>query len=434
MRFAAFVALAVLALSWPSHAADWLQWRGPNFNGSSPETNLPKAFSKTNKVLWTAPLPGPAGATPIISGKSVFLTTPDDARNLLLLRINADTGAEVWRKNVDAGDRDKGRNNMASPSPVTDGKTVVAMFGTGRVSAFDFSGKQLWTRDLAKEYGSFANMWIYGASPLLLDGRVYIQVLQRSPVPSDYTHASAGGAARESYLLCLALATGTNLWRHLRVTAAEGESMESYATPIPRTIAGKTEILVFGANNLTAHDPQTGAELWRSPDLNPTKEPHWRVVPSPLPIGGTIIVCGPRGAPVYALRPNGSGQLPPESVLWSYKEQPSDCCTPLAYDKKLFVLNGDRQVLTRLDPESGRVLWQGNLGVREIFRASPLGADGRIFCLSESGTLVILDPGDQFRIIDTIPFGEAPVRSSIVAAGQRLYVRTAKHLYCVADK
>ena len=110
---------------------------------------------------------------------------------------------------------------------------------------------------------------------------------------------------------------------------------------------------------------------------------------------------------------------------------PHDCVTPLAYRGKLYVLDGDRQVMTCLDPRTGQKVWQGNLGLRDIFRASPTGADGRIYCLSENGTAVVLDAGPEFKILSTVAMGEGPVRSSIAVAHGQLFIRTAQTLYCV---
>ncbi|HPC62421.1 MAG TPA: PQQ-binding-like beta-propeller repeat protein, partial [Verrucomicrobiota bacterium] len=113
----AVLGLAILDL----HAANWPQWRGPFFNGSSSETNLPATWSKTENVVWSAPLPGQSGATPVIWEDTVFVSSPDAEKNLLLLALDRRTGTEKWRRVVATGNRDRGRNNMASPSPVTDG-------------------------------------------------------------------------------------------------------------------------------------------------------------------------------------------------------------------------------------------------------------------------------------------------------------------------
>ena len=182
---AVLLGLAVSGLQ----AENWGHWRGPEYNGSTTETGLPETWSKTEGVAWVTPLPGYSGATPVVWGDSVFVSSPDEEKNLTLLCLDRKDGKVRWQKIVSAGDREKGRNNMASPSPVTDGKSVFVIFGTGDLAAFDFSGKELWKRNLAKEYGRFANMWLYGASPLLYEGRLYVQVLQRNPVPPDYTSA-----------------------------------------------------------------------------------------------------------------------------------------------------------------------------------------------------------------------------------------------------
>src|SRR5271157_5309826 len=137
------IGLAVV-LAVGARAENWPQWRGPLFNGSSPETGLPSEWSTNQHVAWTAPLPGPSGATPVIWDDAVFVSSPDPDRNLLLLCLERKTGQVRWQKVVARGNRDEGRNNLASPSPVTDGQTVVALFGTGDLAAFDFSGKELW--------------------------------------------------------------------------------------------------------------------------------------------------------------------------------------------------------------------------------------------------------------------------------------------------
>ncbi len=425
-------ALAVVCCRLNGRAENWPQWRGPFFNGSTTETNLPSQWSKTTNVLWSLPLPGYSGATPIVWGESVFVSSPDPDHNLQLLCI--EQGAVKWQRTVATGDRDKGRNNMASPSPVTDGRSVIILFATGNLAAFDFAGKELWKRDLGKDYGRFANMWIYGASPTLYGGRLYVQVLQRSPVPSDYRHAQDASSERESYLLCLDPETGQTLWRQARSTDAVEESMEAYSTPIPCKGAAGAEILVVGANFLTAHNPETGAEIWRCGALNERGQRSWRIVPSPVFIDGLVIACAPKRDPVIAVKDGGKGLVTETHLAWKFKEYPSDCVTPLAYGGKLYVLDGDRQMMTCLEPRTGEKKWQGRLGVREIFRASPTGAAGKIYCISENGTVVVLAAGDEFKIISTLPMGESPVRSSVAVANGKIFIRTAQNLYCIGSR
>ena len=413
------------------HAENWPQWRGPFFNGSTTETGLPTQWSKTENVAWVTPLPGHSGATPVVWEESVFVSTPDEQKNLILVCVDRKTGQVRWRKVVSTGDREVGRNNTASPSPVTDGKRVFVMFATGDLAAFDFSGHERWRRNLAKEYGRFANMWMYGSSPMLYQGGLYVQALQSNPRPDDYNHALGDSPARESFLLRLDPESGTNVWRQVRPTDAKGEAQEAYTTPIPYTGKEATEIILVGGNYVTAHAASTGAELWRCGGLNPRNEFYWRTVPSAVVAEGMIIACAPKGDPVLAIRDGGRGVVTETHIAWKLKEHTSDCVTPLVYQRKLFVLDGDHQIITCLDPQTGAKAWQGNLGVKEIFRASPTGADGKIYCLSEGGTAVVLDAGNEFRILATVRMGEAPVRSSIAVAHGDLFIRTAKNLYCV---
>jgi outer membrane protein assembly factor BamB len=247
------VVALILLSSFATPGEDWPQWRGAFFNGSTTESNLPTAWSKTENIAWIASLPGASGATPIIWADAVFVSSLNPEKQLLLICLDRATGNVRWQRKVADGNIERGRNNMASPSPVTDGKGVFVLFAIGDLAGFDFSGKELWRRNLANDYGRFANMWIFGSSPMLYAGKRYVQVLQRNPVPSDYHHAQDGKVERESFLLCLDPSAGKNLWRHVRRTDAVDESQEAYSTPIPFDSSAGAEILVSGGNYVTAH-------------------------------------------------------------------------------------------------------------------------------------------------------------------------------------
>lgn len=427
------VRIIVLAAGWLSGVAamsclaeNWPQWRGPFLNGSTTETNLPDSFSKTENVLWTAPLPGPSHATPIIWEDAVFINSPDTDGNLLLLCLDRQTGKTRWQRQVSTGNRTKGRNNLASPSPVTDGKTVWTMYGTGDLAAYDFSGKELWARPLTREYGPFIINWLYGCTPLLYKGRLYVEVLRSGPP--------------ESFVLCLDAATGTNIWRHVRPTDALRESQEAYSTPMPCECGGRAQIVVVGGNYITGEDAATGGELWRGGGLLNLREPSSsRLVPSPLVAGGLIFVCGPKRNAFLAFQPCASGDITSNGLAWSSHEFTTDCATPLFYRDNLFVLDGDRQTMFCVNPKSGEVKWRQALGAHEIFRASPTGADGKIYCFSEYSTAVALSAADG-KVLSTVSMSEADQgddsrsHATIAAAQGCLFVRAAGHLYCIGKK
>ncbi|HEY3864134.1 MAG TPA: PQQ-binding-like beta-propeller repeat protein [Verrucomicrobiae bacterium] len=405
---------------------NWPQWRGPFLNGSTSETHLPDSFSKTENVLWSVPLPGPSHATPIVWNDSVFVNSPDADGNLLLMCLDRQTGKTRWQQQASTGNRAKGRNNLASPSPITDGQTVWTTFGTGDIAAYDFSGKPLWERHLTEEYGRFVINWLYGCTPLLYKDRLYVEVLRRGPA--------------ESFVLCLNPATGSNIWRHVRPTDALAETQEAYSTPMPCECDGKTQIVVVGGGYVTGEDAATGDELWRGGGLvNLNERSASRLVPSPLVADGLIFVCGPKRYPFLTFRQCGSGDITTSGLAWSSHEFTTDCPTPLFYQNELFVLDGDRQVLYCAEPASGKVKWKQPLGLHEIFRASPTGADGKVYCFSERATAVVLSAADG-KVLSTTSMGEADQgdqalsHSTIAAAQGCLFIRSSGHLYCIGKK
>ena len=293
-------------------AANWPNWRGPNYDGSSDEKNLPAQFSKTENVKWVATMPGPSAATPVIWGDHVFVSSTDaSAKTLRALALDRKTGKVLWNEEVATGFNQDHMSTFSAPSPITDGQLVYFYYGNGALAAFDFAGKKIWTRNIQQDYGDFAYQWTYSASPALVDGKLIIQVLQRNqPVHGK------GRADGESYLLALDLKTGKELWKHVRPSEAKAESLESFATPIPFTHDGKVQLLVAGGDCITGHDLKSGAELWRWGTWNPTRIGHWRLVPSPVAGGGAVLACAPKGAPIYAVKQGGQGVLKDADLAW----------------------------------------------------------------------------------------------------------------------
>lgn len=417
-------------------AADWPDWRGPFHNGSTTETGLPGSFSKTENVHWVAEFPGRAASTPIIWGDKVFVSATDEnTKTLLAYCLDRRTGGVLWKREVGVGISKDEKSNYASPSPTTDGELVVFFFGNGELQAFDYEGNQLWSRNIQKDYGEFAFQWTFSSSPLLFEGRLYLQALQRDQPVNG--HGRTDGPI-DSFLLAMDPKSGRELWRQVRPSKAHMESHEAYSTPVPFEHDGREELLVAGGDCLTGHDPATGRELWRWGTWNPTRINHWRLVTSPLGAGPVVLACGPKGAPVYALKAGLTGtHAGDDGVAWVSKEREvsSDVSTPLYYQDSIYVLNSDRRVLVRLEPASGRVIWQGRLDSRSKFEGSPLGADGRIYMMNHDGRVYIVRAGGtDFSVLHTVDMGDEgdrELRTSIVAARGQLFIRTGRKLYCL---
>jgi outer membrane protein assembly factor BamB len=436
--------LSMLALfSSLTQAADWPHWRGPLYNGSTGEKNLPARWSTTENIAWTADLPGPGACTPVVWGDHVFLSAADRDRNMLVaLALDRKSGKLLWQHDIAEGISRTRRSNFASPSPTTDGKVVVFFYGSGDLAGFDVAGTKLWQRNIQNDYGAFAFLWTFASTPLLYEGKLYLQVLQRD-VPVRRGGRRGGGRSREgkieSYLLAMDPMTGKELWKHSRPSKAQAESRESFSSPIPYEKQGRKELLIVGGDAMTGHDPATGKELWRWGTWNPSRIGHWRHVPSPVANEDVVLVCAPKREPVYAIKTGESGQLGKNAVAWISEEDgavTSDVPTPALYDGDFFVLSDLRKNLTRVNPATGAVKWKLDTPGRAKYEASPLAADGKIYLINFDGEAVVVNAADG-TIQTVIPMNPAPgypIRSSISAAHGRLFIRANRTLYCVGKK
>ncbi len=424
------VIITILAISASVHATDWPQWRGPFLNGSTDETNLPDSWGKTENVAWVSPLPGPSGATAIISNGKVFVTSmvgrgPD----YVALCFDAKDGKKLWERQIGSDSRRFPRNNMASPSPVADGKHVFFLYASGDLVGFDYDGNKLWSRNIEAEYGNLALQFGYGSSPLLFKNKLYIIAIRRN---KPYRPPEAEEPL-DSYIMALNPETGKTIWKQQRTTDAFDEAMETYSTPIPFVYDSHVEILNTGGDFVTAHDSETGKELWRF-EYWTRKIRNSRIIPSLVTGDGLIFGTRHKHGKVFALKPGRSENPSEARIVWEFDGPTPDCTTPLYYQNRLYVLNGMRsgKVVTCLDPKTGSRIWQGKIGGRGPWRASLTGADEKLYCINETGEIVVLDAGgDKFKIIFETKINETPIQSSISVADGRLFIRTAKNLYCI---
>ena len=227
--------------------------------------------------------------------------------------------------------------------------------------------------------------------------------------------------------------TGKTLWKQKRPTNAYGESMETYSTPIPFVRDGSTRILSTGADFLTAHDLDTGKELWRF-EYNKNKVRDSRIIPSLVTGEGLIFGTRHKHKGVFALETVGVNDSAGNRIVWEFKGPSPDCSTPLYYKGYLYVLDGMKygKVVTCIKPKTGQKIWQGKIGGKGPWRASLTGADDKLYCINENGEVVVLAAGgNEFKILFQTKMDDRPIRSSIAVADGRLYIRTAKKLYCI---
>jgi outer membrane protein assembly factor BamB len=437
MKSHIFLLLALMGAS-VVQAADWPHWRGPHFNGSTDEKGLPSKWSTTEGVAWSIDLPGSSAATPIIWQDRVFLSGVDTARDTLTATCyDRTSGRRLWQHDIAQGtSRDK-KSTYAAPSPTTDGRIVVFFYSNGHLVCFDLEGQRKWARNIQEDYGPFAFQWTFSSSPVLFGGKLFLQVLQRDvPVRGQ----GLVDKKNESYLLAMDPETGKTLYRQIRPSKAQAESHEAFTTPIPCAINGAQQLVIAGGDALTGHDLQTGQELWRWGTWNPRRIGHWRLVPSPVAGGGVVLACAPKGDPIYAIKPNGTGVLDDTAIAWTsaddVREVSADVPTPAFYEGDFFVLNDLRKHLSRVEPATGKVKWTISTPGKAKYEASPLAADGKIYLISHGGEAAVIDAATGAVLHEVLmdePTNREVVRASISAAHGQLFIRTTRHLYCIGQ-
>lgn len=399
-------------------AESWPQWRGPRLDGTSTDTDLPISWSDTGdtseNITWKLEMPARSGATPIVWEDRIFLNVshdPESDDSLELWSVDRNTGKVMWKRPLSGGNELKYKQHMSSPSPVTDGKHVWVMTGTGVLKAFTFEGAETWSRNLQEEYGAFGQKWGYAASPLLWDGALYVAVIHGFHTDEP------------SYLLKLDPETGKTLWRQERPSDAVYESPDAYTTPMPVSHDGKTHIVLTGGDVVTAHSTRDGKEVWRAGDLNPEESKTQRLVASPLVTDGHILAFGKRG-PVLAFRPGGE-------AAWSW-DKGTDVPTPVSDGKYLYIVN-DKGIVHTLEVATGKVVYGPERLAPGTYSASPLLADGRIYATSEEGVTTVFKTGSAFEVLATNEV-EGYTLASLAASEGQIFLRTAKYLYALGAR
>jgi outer membrane protein assembly factor BamB len=293
------------------------------------------------------------------------------------------------------------KHNLASPSPVTDGERVYAVFGTGQVVAVDMTGRQVWTRNLSTDYGPFDINWGHGSSPIIHDGALILVCY----------HDGA------SYLLALDARTGRERWKTDRP-----RGVTSYSTPIVVSVAGTDELIVNASTGVEAFDASTGKPLWQF------REPNQFPIPVAMHHDGVIYLSrGYRSGPYAALRPGGRGDVSTSHVVWHVGTGAPYISSMVHYDGLLYMA-GDVGVISCIDAKTGTTVWRERLG--GVYTASPVAADGKIFLFSESGEAIVLRAGRKPDVLARNVI-DGRILASPAIAGGRLFIRTDDRLVAV---
>jgi len=387
--------------------SDWLQWRGSSGDAVSSEPEPPIKWSQKDGILWKAALPGAGNSCPIVIADKVIVTASDGAShdNLMVLAFDRRTGKPLWNAGFFASrsappfSQFPPERGHAAPSPASNGKVIVALFGSGDLVALDLDGKPLWIRSLSKEFGPFRNEYGISVSPLIVDDRVIIQI----------DHAAA------SYVLAASLANGKTLWKTGR------DALDGWATPVIARVENTYQVICLGTGTATAYDLQTGRRIWNFAGLE-------RLCSATPTVRGTRLIAtsGPRGV-VFALNLAGTNDGTPPRVLWQSKRMGPFIPSPLVTDQ--FVLVPDDQgMMSCLDFETGLELWKERMAGRA--RPSAVAAGDLFFNTSLDGTTIVGRLGNKLEKLSSNGLGEQVAASPAIAKGN-LFIRGEKHLWCI---
>ena len=229
-----------------------------------------------------------------------------------------------------------------------------------------------------------------------------------------------------SYVAAFNKSSGKVVWRQARQFQVPREAEQSYTTPVVHSV-GEGEVIVLGADHVTAHRLSDGSEIWRVGELNPERKDFFRSISSPVIAGDLLLAPYARGDSLTAIRLNGEGDVTDTHVAWK-SEYAADVPTPAVSGDRVYVCRDSREAVC-LDRITGKVVWKGTLDKRKIaFSSSPVVADGKVYFTREDGTTFVTRDADQFELIATNSVGEQTVATPVLADGQ-IYLRTLTKLY-----
>ena len=409
--FFALAAAAGLSAVLPAGAADWPEFRGPTAQGIVTEGALPTEWSDAKNVAWKQPLPGKGWSSPVTAAGRIYLTTAappamdakDGSLSLQALCLDGQTGSIRWAKEVfreeASAPKPHSKNSHASPTPLVHGDRLYVHFGHMGTACLDLDGNVLWrNNDL-----HYAPVHGNGGTPVLVDGALIF---------------SCDGSDKR-FVVALDAGDGRVLWKKDRTE--HPQKGFSFGTPLVITVAGRTQVVSQGSNVVAAYDPKTGDEIWR------VRYEGYSVVPRPVYGNGLLYLSTGFDSPkLLAIRPDGRGDVTDTHIAWTWNKNAPNSPSPLLLDDELYVVS-DGGILTCLDAREGTERWHAHIGGH--YSASPIAADGKVYCLSEEGLGVVVKADkDKFQLIAKNPLNEQTLASYGVLDGD-LLIRTETSLY-----
>ena len=423
----------------------WPTFRGPQASGIAEGQSLPDRWNaKTGEnILWRTPIPGLAHSSPVVWGNRIFVTSAvssdpkatfrpglygdgDASKDRSLHRwmiyaIDKRTGKIEWERVAHQGepiDKRHIKSTYANPTPATDGRIVVAWFGSQGVHAYDVNGRFLWKVDLGRlDLGAYdvpTYEWGPASSPIIWNDVVILQCDTQA----------------DSFLLALDAGTGKTVWK------TDRDELPSWGTPTVATTPAGPALVTNASNFIRGYDPRTGKELWRLGRSSKI------TAPTPISADGVFVVVSGRGPerPIFVVRSDARGDLTlpegktnSESIVWSRTGRGSYMPTPLVYHGLLYVL-ANNGLFDAYNLKTGEEVYRQRLPlVGSGFSASPVAADGKIYLSNEDGEMLVIEAGPKFAHIATNSMGELLMATPALSDGV-MYVRSSASLFAIGRK
>ena len=442
MKRCAILVLFLALSSITTNAQNWPSFRGPNASGVAEGTNPPTTWDleKTQNVLWKTNIPGLSHSSPIIWGNQIFLITAvssdenasfkakdrgidlanDDARHTwMIFALDKRNGRVLWTDKPYEGVPRAKRHvkaTQANSTPVTDGRYVVALFGSEGLAGYDTNGKLLWKQDLGVLnpglWDDKESSWGHASSPIIYRDLVIVQA----------------DGHKQSFIAAFNLKDGKQAWR------VERNEITSWTTPSIYQGKDRTELIANGGRYIRGYDPLTGKELWRFSD-NDTQVK----MQAPLIANDLIYITGgyPAGRAMYVFRPGAVGDISLKAgedtnafLAWRSSKGSPYTPTPIVYGDQFYVL-ADNGVLSSYDAKTGEVIYQQRLPTS--FSASPVAADGKLYLASEDGDVFVVKAGRQYELLSKNAMGQPLMATPALTQGM-LIVRGDKAIYAIGER
>ncbi len=410
---AACALLAACALTLATARADnWPAWRGPTGQGFSAEKNLPTKWSATENVKWKVALPDAGNSTPVVWGDKIFLTqATEKGKKRSLLCLNRKDGSTVWEKTVafDGKEVIHGTNTYCAASPVTDGERVVAFHGSAGMYCYDFAGKELWK----KEFGPCDHIWGSAASPVIYKNLV---------IHNFGPHAKV-------FLVALKKTDGTEVWRNDEQKASD--YIGSWSTPVVAKAGDRTELVMSWPAQVKSYEPETGKPLWSCKGLEKEGGGDRLTYASALVSDKYVFAAAGYGGAAIGVKTGGTGDVTETHRLFRAAKNPQRIGSGVIVGDHAYVVNEPSVVC--IDLKTGKQAW--DKPITGGAWGSIVHSDGKLYLTSQRGeTLVFAVKPDEYEEIATNKLDGSTTRASIVPSDGELFIRTYKHLWCIAAK